>query len=126
MRAASERGTLEKRLDAGGWGLFFIWVGVALALDVGWGAGLVGVGVITLGVQVVRKLLGLDLDRFSLAVGALFVAGGIWKLVDVTVALVPLLCIAAGFALLASALSGSPRASRRRVGPGAPAAHRPA
>jgi hypothetical protein len=37
---------LHKKLDAVGWGSFFIWIGVAMLFNVGWGAGLLGVGVI--------------------------------------------------------------------------------
>lgn len=125
-RAAPEQGALGRRLDAGGWGLFFIWVGIALATNVGWGVALVGVGLITLGVQAARRLLGLDLDRFSVTVGGLFVAGGIWKIVDVSVELFPLLCIVAGLALLVSALAGKLPPSRRRVDAGVPAAQGPA
>jgi hypothetical protein len=123
MRAASERVELEKKLDAGGWGLFFVWVGIAMFANVGWGVGLVGVGVVTLGAQVARKVLGITLDFFALAVGTAFVVGGIWSILDVTIELVPILCIAAGLALLSSALGRSPRAPRsgRRIGPQAPA-----
>lgn len=127
MRAASDRVELEKKLDTGGWGLFFVWIGIAMFANVGWGVGLVGVGLVTLGAQLARKVLGVTMDSFSLAVGALFVVGGIWKILDVTVELVPILCVGAGLALLASALRAGPRAPRpgRRIGPQAPA-HPPA
>jgi hypothetical protein len=46
------------KYDAIGWGLFFIWVGVAWITDVGWGIGLLGVAAITLGMQVARKISG--------------------------------------------------------------------
>ncbi|BDG05668.1 hypothetical protein [Anaeromyxobacter oryzae] len=126
MFATSEREPPEKRLHAGGWGLLFIWVGIALATRIGWGATLVGVGLITLGVQVARKLMGLALDRFSLTVGGLFVAGGIWESVSGSVELVPLLCIGLGVALIVSALAGWPRRHVDSGAPGAPATHRPA
>jgi hypothetical protein len=48
---------LDRRLDALGWGLFFIWIGVAFLADVGWGVGLVGVGLIILGTLVAREYL---------------------------------------------------------------------
>ncbi len=126
MRAALERAPLEKRLDGAGWGLLFIWVGIALATRIGWGAALIGVGVITLGVQAVRKLMGLALDGFSLTVGALFVAGGILESVHTSVGFVPLLCIGVGVVLLVSAIAGRPRGSRRSAGSGTPATHGPA
>ena len=46
---AVNRSPLDKKLEAVGWGLFFIWVGTALFAHIGWGAGLLGVGIITLG-----------------------------------------------------------------------------
>ncbi len=123
MLAGSEHRTLEKRLDSGGWGLLFIWVGVALAMNVGWGVGLLGVGLIILAVQAARKWQGIVVDRFSLAVGVLLIVGAIWRMLDVSVDLVPLLIIGAGVALLVSAVGGKPHRSRRHIGPGTPAPH---
>ena len=93
---------LSKRLEAGGWGLFFIWIGVSLLLDIGWGVGLIGVAVITLGGQVARKLFGLPVEGFWVICGLFFLAGGIWELFKVEVSLVPVLIIFAGVALLVS------------------------
>ncbi|MDH4264254.1 MAG: hypothetical protein OEW45_01330 [Deltaproteobacteria bacterium] len=58
----TKRGSLNKKLDAAAWGLFFIWTGIAFLADVGWGAGLLGVGIITLGAQVARRYSGLWSD----------------------------------------------------------------
>ena len=52
---SKSEGTTARRIDGAGWGLFFLWVGVALLLDVGWGIGLLGVGILTLAMQVVRR-----------------------------------------------------------------------
>ncbi len=100
------RGALHRRLEAAAWGLFFIWIGIALFAHVGWGAGLLGVGIITLGAQVARKYFGLKSEGFWVAVGFLFVAGGVWKLFNVQLGLLPILCIVAGVALLVSTLIG--------------------
>jgi hypothetical protein len=43
------RKRLARRLDSLGWGLFFIWIGIAFLADVGWGVGFIGVGIIILG-----------------------------------------------------------------------------
>ena len=48
---------LNRKLDAAGWGLFFIWTGIAVLADVGWGVGLIGVGVIILGGLAAREFL---------------------------------------------------------------------
>lgn len=42
------RKIMHRRIDAIGWGLFFIWIGIAVLADVGWGIGLIGVGVLIL------------------------------------------------------------------------------
>ena len=33
---------LDRKLDAIGWGLVFIWTGTAILADVGWGVGFLG------------------------------------------------------------------------------------
>jgi hypothetical protein len=104
----TSRHVLHKKLDAAGWGLFFIWVGIALFAHVGWGAGLFGVGIIILGGQVVRNYFGLKLEGFWVVAGFLFVLGGVWELFNVPLDLVPILCIVAGGALLVSMLVRKP------------------
>jgi hypothetical protein len=95
---------VEKRLDAIGWGLFFIWIGVALLAQLGWGVGLLGVGVLALGGQAARFWSGLKMDGFGIGFGALLVVGGICHLLDIRHGLTPVICVAAGLALVISAL----------------------
>jgi putative Mn2+ efflux pump MntP len=104
---------LAIKLDAAGWGLFFIWVGVAFLADVGVGAGLVGIGIITLGGQLARRLLSVRVERLWIVVGLLFLLGGTWALFEIDVPLVPVLFIVAGAALLLSALRGKGWLDRR-------------
>ena len=94
---------LEKRLDAAGWGLFFVWIGIALLADVGWGIGLLGVGAITLAGQAARRYFGIAVDGFWAVVGILFLAGGVWELAEIEFSMVPFLLILAGVAVLVSA-----------------------
>jgi hypothetical protein len=54
---AVQRKKLRRKLDEIGWGLFFIWIGIAFLADVGWGVGLIGVGTIILGGLVAREYL---------------------------------------------------------------------
>ena len=100
----TERLHLAKKLEAVGWGLFFVWVGVAFLANFGVGVGLLGVGVITLGVQAARKSSNLKLEGFWVVVGLLFMVGGFWELFEAKLALVPFLLIVAGLALLVSAV----------------------
>ncbi|KPL01172.1 MAG: hypothetical protein AMJ91_01045 [candidate division Zixibacteria bacterium SM23_73_3] len=97
---------LGKKLDAVGWGLFFIWVGIAFLANLGYGVGLLGVGVITLGGQVARKCFNLRLEGFWVVVGLLFVLGGLWELFEPKVSLVPILLIVVGLVWLLSAIRG--------------------
>ena len=97
---------LHRKLDAAGWSLFFIWTGIAFLADIGWGPGLLGVGIITLGAQAARKYFGLRLEGFWIAVGFFFVAGGIWELYKIQFELWPILCVIAGIALLVPTLAG--------------------
>lgn len=98
--------TTAHKLDVLAWSFFFIWIGIALLSNVGWGIGLLGVGIIILGKQATRKYLALKFETFGVVCGALFVLGGVWELLSVRISLVPVICIAAGVALLLSAFFG--------------------
>lgn len=106
-KGSTNKRVLPKKLDAAGWGLFFIWTGIAFLADVGWGPGLLGVGIITLGAQAARKYFGLDLEGFWIAAGFFFALGGIWELYKISFELWPILCVIAGAALLVPLLPGS-------------------
>lgn len=95
---------VEQKLAAIGWGLFFLWVGIALLAGVPTGVGLLVVGAITLGMQAVRKTFGLALEGFWIVVGGLFALGGLGALLEVDVPMLPLVLVAAGLLLLVSAL----------------------
>ena len=99
----------HRQLSAIGWGLLFIWVGVAVLLSVGWGYGLLGVGAIILVSQLAHLVVGeFRLDWFSTIVGLIFLLGGVWSVFSIQVGLVPILCIVAGVALMLSALTSRP------------------
>jgi hypothetical protein len=98
--------TNAHKLDVFAWSFFFIWVGIALLSNLGWGVGLLGVGIIILAKQATRRYMALGLETFGVVCGALFVLGGVWELLSVRISLVPVVCIAAGVALLLSALFG--------------------
>jgi hypothetical protein len=43
-----QRIKLRRQLNTAGCGLFFIWIGIAVLANLGWGIGLIGVGLIIL------------------------------------------------------------------------------
>lgn len=96
-------------IDAAGWGVFFIWVGVAFLANVGWGVGLLGVGIIALAAQATRKYFALKWDRFGLVLGIVLAVAGVLRLLDIPTALVPILCIVVGVAFLVSIWLRRPR-----------------
>jgi len=53
----TRRSKLRRKLDTVGCALFFIWIGIAILANVGWGVGLIGVGVIILGGLVAKESL---------------------------------------------------------------------
>jgi hypothetical protein len=95
---------LERNLAAIGWGLFFVWVGAALLSGLSEGVGLLGIGVITLGMQALRRYLELPTEGFWIFIGSLFSLGGIWALFSIKVGLLPIVLLAAGVLLLLSVL----------------------
>ena len=92
------------KLDTIGWALFFIWVGIAFLLDFGFGVGLLGIGVITLGIQVARTRYGLKTETFWIIIGILFILGGLWQLFEPDIPIIPILLIVAGLIVLLSVM----------------------
>ncbi len=107
-----KRESWNRKLETAGWGLFFLWTGIAFLTHIGWGVGFLGVGLIILGGQIARKYLGLRWGEFWGVVGSLFIIAGIWDLFRVQMRLLPILCLIAGVALLASFFIGRGRNSR--------------
>ncbi len=105
--ATPDAQVMAHKLDAVAWGLFFVWAGIALIANFGWGLGLLGVGAIALGAQIARRNFGLALEGFWLVVGVLFVLGGVWDLLGVQFSLIPIVLLVAGVALLLGAFRRS-------------------
>jgi len=84
------------------WGLFFVWVGIAMLATINTGISLLGIGLITVSTQLVRKYFGLTFEGFWLAVGIIFSLGGIWALFDVQIPFVPVALLVGGLLLIIS------------------------
>ena len=64
-----ERHERGSRFDAIGWALFFVWVGVAWLAGFSLGTGLLGVAIITVGMQGIRKICGVPIDWSWILIG---------------------------------------------------------
>ena len=93
--AAAKRDAAHK-LSTTGWALFFIWIGIAFLVNIDIGIATLGIGIITLVMQIMRGVFGVKLEWFWVLVDVLFVLGGIWDLLKPDVPLVPILLIVAG------------------------------
>ncbi len=103
---AGGRERSHRQLTAIEWGLLFVWAGVAALLSVGWGYGLLGVGVIILGIQMAHYVVGdFRMDWVSTISGVMFLFGGVWVLFGISASLAPVLAIVAGIALMLSSLT---------------------
>jgi hypothetical protein len=98
--ASADEGARAQKIDSAAWALFFIFVGVALLMQVPWGWFLTGVGVVVAGAQIVRWQSGLKVEPFWVACAAVLIAGGVWDLLALPLPLAPVLLIALGVVLL--------------------------
>lgn len=103
------------KIDALGWGVFFIWIGIAFLADVGWSVGILGVGLIALGSQAARKYAGLPMEFIGVGMGLAMTAWAAWDLLglrvgirDVPGGFVPVLFIVLGATLVYIALRRRP------------------
>lgn len=97
-------GAFAHKIDALGWGAFFIWLGIVLLYEIGSGVALLGIGIIIWGGQLARLASSLDLEGFWAVVGSGFLLGGVWQLVETDLPLGPVVLILAGLAVILTAL----------------------
>ncbi len=98
--------SFSKQLDAASWGLFFVWIGVAILLNVGWGWGLLGVAAIILVGAAIRSLKGLPIEGFWVAVGLVLLACAVWEFFAISWPMHPVLIIGLGVVTLLRAFRG--------------------
>ncbi len=94
-----------RRIDSAAWAVFFIWVGIVMLAGVPWDWFLVGVGVLILGVQVLRRQWNLKIETFGVVIGLIILAAGVWDLLSLPLPLMPIILIALGAYLLWKTLS---------------------
>jgi hypothetical protein len=99
---ATQKGDLAHKLSGVGWALFFIWIGLSFLLNFGAAISLLGIGVIILGIQSIRKFMNLDYEKFWLVIGSLFLLGGLGRVLEVKIPIIPIVLILAGIIMLYS------------------------
>ncbi len=99
------RHELDKRLDAAGWGLFFVMSGAVLLVPgLPDGTWLAGVGALLVALSAVRWQLSLPVSTFAVILGVVLVASGAGAMAGIAVPGFSLLLIACGVALVAGTL----------------------
>ena len=96
----------SEKISSVGWAIFFIWVGIAILANLPWGWFLLGVGILVLAAQIARWLMDMKIEGFWVACGTVFLAGGLWTLLDLPWPLAPILIILLGVVLLGKAVIG--------------------
>lgn len=98
-----------RRLEVAAWGVFFIWVGVAVVANIPIGVGLIGVGAIVLVAHAARKVAGMPRAWSWIIVGLGLVAAGLGNRYALDVPFIPVLLFGTGALLLALAVGRSGR-----------------
>jgi cytosine/uracil/thiamine/allantoin permease len=102
------RRELNHRLETISWGLFLIMLGgFALLKSVPEGTWLIGAGVIMLGLNAVRLLLGIRIGWLTVILGTVALMSGLGSVYGVSIPVGPLLVILIGLAIILRALDRS-------------------
>ena len=95
---------LNHRLETVSWGLFLIMLGgFALLKEVPEGTWLIGAGMIMLGLNAVRLLVGIRASWFTLILGTVALLSGLGSVYGIDIPVGPLLIILIGLAIVVRA-----------------------
>ncbi|MHC4933615.1 MAG: hypothetical protein ACYTGV_15655 [Planctomycetota bacterium] len=103
---------LGKRVDAVGWGLFLIMVGAILLVpreELPKGIWIAGVGLILLGTNAARLLLGIRMNLFLVVLGVAALAAGASRFFDVKLPVIPILLVLLGLSVIVGPLFRGPK-----------------
>jgi hypothetical protein len=90
---------LERRVNDAGWGVFLVLMGVLWLLPAGAvpdGSWLLATGVLLLGLNAVRRRLGVPLHQVGLLLGVLALLAGVAAILDFTEPLLPATLVVTG------------------------------
>jgi presenilin-like A22 family membrane protease len=95
---------LNRRLETVSWGLFLIMLGgFALLKGVPEGTWLIGAGVIMLGLNAVRLLVGIRASWFTITLGTIALLSGLGSVLGIDIPVGPVLIVLIGLAIIARA-----------------------
>ena len=102
-KSGAQSTDLDRRLNAAGAGLLLIWIGIVLLASLGWALGLIGVGLVLLGEQLVRWFTNTKFEALWVGAGFFVLLGGLIVAFDLGSILMPGVLIAVGVTFLVSA-----------------------
>jgi hypothetical protein len=106
---ASEPGKLGKRLEEIAWALFLIMTGALWLAPKAWapeGTWLAGLGLILLGLNAARRLNGLNVQGFGIAVGAAALVAGIGRITGLKLPILAIFLIVLGAIMIIKTMFG--------------------
>jgi len=98
-----QKGSLNQRLESFSWAVFLIMIGCLWLVPKGTVPGsawLFGAGAIMIGLNVVRLAVGIRPSGFTLVIGALAIASGVYQVYGVELPIIPILVILAGVGII--------------------------
>lgn len=99
-RSPAEKAGHTRQIDRVAWAALLIWSGIVMLAEVSWSWFFVGLAIIIFGSQLARRQVGASIEPFWVACAAVFLVGGLWKLLELSWPLTPILLILLGVALL--------------------------
>ena len=86
----------EQKLGTIGWGLSFLWIGLALFMGYQFNIILIGIAIIILIIQLIRKVLKFQIELFWLIIGICLLIFNLVKLPQINIPIIPILLIIFG------------------------------
>jgi len=94
------RSALCRKLDAIGWGAFFVWMGLTMLVKMPAGVTTIGIGIIILGEAIARAVLHVSVNAFWILLGVIFIAAGLGEIFAINLPMLPIAFLIAGVLLI--------------------------
>ena len=92
---------LHRKLDAIGWGAFFVWMGLTMLIKVfPAGTAAIGIGIIIMAEAVARLVLSASISAFWVLLGIIFLAAGFGEVFAINFPLLPIAFLVCGVLLI--------------------------